>query len=80
LSERSVALGDCGANDGAKYFVVDQVWNDRAAASRLNQLLVDCLVLVAPAFFQRVVIVAGHFVFIFVFVFIFILVYCHVIH
>ena len=52
LSERIVALGRCGANDSAKYFVVDQVWNDRTAAARLNQLLVDRLVLVAPAFFQ----------------------------
>ena len=56
LRKTIVALGGCGSNNYAKHFEIDHVGNDIAAAARFNQLFVDRPV--APAFFQRIIIVA----------------------
>jgi len=58
LSEGVIALGRGGSDDGAKHFEVDHDGNHFAAAARFHQLLVDRLV--APALFERIIIVARH--------------------
>lgn len=58
LRERIVALRRGGANNGAKHFEVDHDGHNFAAAARFHQLLVDRLV--APAFFERIIIIARH--------------------
>jgi hypothetical protein len=58
LRERIVALRRGGANNGAKHFEVHHNGNHFAAAARFHQLLVDRLV--APALFERIIIVARH--------------------
>jgi hypothetical protein len=58
LCEGVVALGRGGSDDGAKHFEVDHDRHNFAAATRFHQLFIDRLI--APAFFERIIIVAGH--------------------
>jgi hypothetical protein len=58
LRKTIVALRRSGPNDNAKHFEIHHVGNDISAAARFYQLLVDWPV--APAFLQRIVIVARH--------------------
>jgi hypothetical protein len=58
LRKTIVALRRGGPNNYAKHFEIHHNGNNFAAAARFHQLFVDRLI--APAFFERIIIVARH--------------------